>query len=364
MSDFKAISILTEQIKATGLTTLSRNQLTPTTGHLIWNSDDLEFQYYDGKQWIAVANTNTTTDNMIDTFTVPSIGGTYLIPLAIGGIESTLNQSIAIDGQPYQVLFENLLYPVQNPTFTNPFLTLSQNGADLYEVGQVISKNFSSVFDRGNINTTYTHQNANGVVQSTLYSGLPNSYILKDLDYITTLQTANTSSLSYNFSSQTCTVIEDLNEYTVITSYNIGNQPYNSRGQTYGNPLPAGNVESYISFYGTYPNFTNNTDVLVPVTKLSLSYLKQAITFTISFNEGTNKHTFDISDDYGSVMEIQAYNTVAGIYQALDIASFTTSTVTHTVQGNVLNYTRYTNNGPNRGSTQYKVLFWPNQGEG
>jgi len=356
MSDFKALSILTEQIKASGLTTLERNTLIPQTGHLIWNSENLEFQYYDGTQWVAIANTNTTTDNMIDTFTVPSIGGTYLSPLAIGGVESTEAQSIAFDGQPYQVLFETLLYPVQNPTFTNPSTTLTKDGNSLYEVGEIITINFAATFNRGSINTTYTHQDSSGTLKPTEYSGLPVGYVLKD-NSSTVLQTVNSTSLAVSFSAETLIVEEGSNIYNLDTTYSLGNQPYNSRGETFGAPLPSSTISSTASFNGTYPNFTNSTDVAVPVTKLNLTGLGSTITFTIGFTEGTNKHTFDIADDYGTVSKIQAYNSVAGAYQDLNMVSFTTSNVTQTVQGSVLNYTRYTNNGPNRGSTQYRILF-------
>lgn len=356
MSDFKAISILTEQIKATGLTTLERNSLTPATGHLIWNSEDLEFQYYDGSQWIAIANTNTTTDNMIDTFTVPSIGGTYLTPLAVGGVESTLSQSIAFDGQTYQTIIETLLYPVLEPTYTNPVNTLTYDGGSLFEVGETITKNFSATFDRGDIVTSYTHQDSDGNLQPTDYSGMPLSYILKT-SANSILQTTTSSLLAITFSAETIVVTSGTNTYNLETSYLEGNQPYNSRGIAVSSPLPAGSLNTSASFYGTYPTYTNEGDTASSNNKLGLTQLGFTITFTISFTEGTNKHTFDIADLYGSVSAIQAWNSVAGAYQNLSLSSFTTSNITKTLHGNTVNYTSYVNNGPNRGSTQYRILF-------
>jgi len=74
---------------------------------------------------------------------------------------------------------------------------------------------------------------------------------------------------------------------------------------------------------------------------------------------GGNKQTFDIRDTV-SITGIQFYNTISSNWEWLggsaanSLTQFTTSTTTHTVQGNVLNYTRFTHNQVTIGARQLR----------
>jgi len=114
---------------------------------------------------------------------------------------------------------------------------------------------------------------------------------------------------------------------------------------------------SYIFVWPWYATSINITTL----TKQSLQNGGNYYQVTAVAETDTDKHKTDFESNE-TITGIQFYNTVAGTWDWLNgnkVASltvFSTSNVTHTVQGAVINYTRYTHNDAKVGERQLR--FW------
>ena len=106
----------------------------------------------------------------------------------------------------------------------------------------------------------------------------------------------------------------------------------------------------------TYPYYAT-TDTISTYTKQPLTGLTNSYYQVDMVAEtDTEKQVIDFSNSHNTVTGIQFYNTVSGAWEWLNgsksasLSSFTTSGITHTVQGNSVNYTRYTHNSVKTGA--------------
>ena len=58
-----------------------------------------------------------------------------------------------------------------------------------------------------------------------------------------------------------------------------------------------------------------------------------------------------------SGVEFQQFNTLNGQWASISNSDFTASSVTRTVQGNVVNYTLYTKSALIGGAADYRIVF-------
>lgn len=276
----------------------------------------------------------------------------------IGGLPS--GTSVAqLEGKTYNEIFDELLFPTAFPTLTNPNNTFVDNVNNLQEIGASINITFTSGFDRGSISPQYN-------ATSPFRSGLPNSY-----EY-TGAQIAGT------FASTSLTDVRNASNYIVIqgnqswqgrVNYDAGVQPYDSKGNPYLSPLPAGNT-SYksVSLEGVYPLFATWENIITP-TKLDTLYSMISgnnIFFPLVNESGGNKHKFDIPVTWLTsrpLKGIQTYNTFAmqweyqGGSQTSSLTFWNTSGTSHIIQGNSISYLRYTYNGVDRGNIDIRLIF-------
>ncbi len=104
------------------------------------------------------------------------------------------------------------------------------------------------------------------------------------------------------------------------------------------------------SYVGTFPYYWTSANITT-LTKQSLSAIWSTY-FQIDMvaETGWNKYKADFETANIGITWIQFYNTVSGTWEwmgwskANSLALWTTSAVNHTVQGNVVSYTRYTHN--------------------
>ena len=68
------------------------------------------------------------------------------------------------------------------------------------------------------------------------------------------------------------------------------------------------------------------------------------------------KQKVDIPNAFSSITGLQQFNTLSNTWDAINLATFTTSAVTQTIQGQTVNYTRYTHNGSTIGARQLRFL--------
>ena len=245
-------------------------------------------------------------------------------------------------------MMDLMLYPELDPTLTNPSNTFSISPSGLREIGETITTiTLSATFSKGSINPQYTSA-------TPFRSGDPNTYVY------TGTGTSNNASTSLTDTElvTSYTVLQGSNSWTGAVSYNAGPQPKTSKDNDYDSPLSAGTTSAITrTITGVYPAFAT-TSAIGTLTKQSLQSMSTYIQVSMVAETGNgDKQTIDIPDAWNGgsgVSGLQQFNTLSGTWDSISLSSFTTSATTQTIQGNSVNYTKYTYNGSTIGARQLR----------
>ena len=241
-------------------------------------------------------------------------------------------------------MMDLMLYPELDPTLTAPSNTFTISPSGLREIGEVLSTvTLSATFSKGSISPAYG--------TTGFRSGDPNTYVY------TGTGTSNTSTtdLSDSINVTNYTVGIGANSWTGAVSYNAVPQPLTSKGNDYDSPLSAGTTPAITrTITGVYPPFAT-TSAIGTLTKQSLQVMTTYIQVSMVAETGNgDKQTIDIPDNWSSIQGLQQFNTLSGTWDSISLLSFTTSATTQTIQGNTVNYTKYTYNGSTIGARQLR----------
>ena len=254
--------------------------------------------------------------------------------IAVGGV--TLGSNL--QGKTALEILDTMLYPELNPTLTAPTASLSLSQSGLVEVGTVIGTlNMNATFNRGSISPQY---------------GASSPYRSGALDYFaytgSNITSSNTSSTPYALSNYT--VIVGSQTFNLVAYYLLGVQPLSNKGNNYSTPLAAGNVSaSQQTITGVYPVYATTSNITTQ-TKQSLLTHGSDITVSLVADSGANKQTVRIPQAWGTITVLQQYNTLSGTWDAIDLATFTKTSITVSS----VNYWEYVYNGSSIGSRQLK----------
>ena len=260
--------------------------------------------------------------------------------IAVGGIASNSTFS----NQTVTQMFDALLYPELFPTLSAPTHTFTSSVTGFREIGEVIGTiNFSAGFGRGSISPAYG--------TSGFRSGLPNTYNYTGVGLTSQVST----NLSDSRSISSYTVTSGAQSWTSSVSYDIGPQPLSSKGNSYSTPLAAGTTGSTTqTITGVYPVWAS-TATIGTMTKQSLQAMGASIDIPMVAESGGNKQAVEFPTGWGTITILQQYNTLSGQFDTIDLAAFTSSSVTETVQGQSVSYTRCEHNGSTIGA---RTLRW------
>jgi hypothetical protein len=294
---------------------------------------------------------NTTLDSSLE------------MPTAVGGYPA--GTTVAdLKGDTLIQLWDNLLFPTVNPTYVTPNNSFSDNVSSLQKVGAIISPQFTAAFNKGEIQIAGNFQDYR--------SGDPSSYIYTDPSSNTLLVQSNTSSLSDIQTISGYEVIIGTQTFTNQVIYDEGPQPLDNKGNPYGAPLPSGTTSSKsTSFEGVYPLFGTTSAINNPDSEQTLVSMISGnnIVFNMVAESGGNKQSFDIPDEWTgaptnrTLQGVETYNTVSGSWEyqggsaSNSLTYWTTSSTSHNVEGNTINYTRYTYNSVDRSNIQIRLKF-------
>jgi hypothetical protein len=266
--------------------------------------------------------------------------------IAVGGIQVGTTFSSVTTSQ----MFDLMLYPELFPTLTNPSSSFSLTQSGLREIGEVVTiLNFIAAFSRGSISPPYT--------TSGYRSGLPNTYV-----YVGTgLSSTTTTNLTDSKTVSSYTVLNGVQSWTCGVMYDAGEQPKSSKGNNYSSPLPSGTTSiSTQTITGVYPVFAT-TVLISTMTKQTLVLMNSTyIGVTMVAEDDSNKEKIDFPIVWSPITGIQFYNTVSSAWEwiggtkANSLLTFDITSVTNVIQGNIINYNRYTNNGAKIGSRQLR----------
>ena len=283
---------------------IKRSYVDPTTHHVIVVYDD-----------------NTTDD--WGEITVVGGGGELeddlTTSLTVGGISSGTTYET---GTKLEQLFRDMLNPVAYPTLTNPSASLSATGAKLLKKGATLNVTFTLTLNRGSINPAYG--------TSGYRSGIATSYTFDG-------ETQSTNTFAR-------TVSESKTSYNGTIAYEAGEQPKDSTGRNYNNPLPAGSVTSGNVTYEFVMPLWANTSNIGTIAELALvSKNTKQKDFAFPAQTVANPEVFDVPADW-VVTAVQVKNDLSGAYEDA-LAQFTVTDTTHNdASGASVNYKRYTFN--------------------
>lgn len=249
-----------------------------------------------------------------------------------------------LEGKTYDELFDGILFPTVNPTFSAPSASISlKNYTSTQEVGATAptSANFTTSFNAGAINLNGSKQANRAGAQDS-----ENSYIYvgnQNQELPETVALGNTS-------------------YYYHAAYAEGPQPKNNKGVDYSTPLAAGSVNSgAATVNGTYPWFASTATATAenPVVKQSLVAWNTTVgamstgNFTVQ-PSGTLTQVFKLPRQ---LKTLQQLNTVSGAMDTIGTGDYTETTETIDINGNEQTYYVYTYNGSTRGEVTLLAKF-------
>lgn len=236
----------------------------------------------------------------------------------VGGVTSGKTYSI---GTKLETIFRDMLDPVKYPTFVAPSATLAATGAKLLETGATLATTMTITLNRGSITPAYG--------TSGYRAGEATGYTLAGGES----QAENTFPV---------TVTSAKTSYQGSASYAAGEQPKDSKGNNYGEPLAAGTVNTNTISYEFVDAMWSNVSNISAIAKMSLvSRSAKQRDMVFPAQTVANPEVFDIPALW-TVTAVQVKNDLSGAFEDAS-AQFTVTDTTHNdAAGNSVNYKRYT----------------------
>lgn len=240
-------------------------------------------------------------------------------------------------GTMLEQIIRDMLNPVENPRLVDPSASLTATGEKLLEKGDILNTVVTVSFNRGQINPAYG--------TSGYRSGPATGYSLNGSAY------QDSNSFFY-------TITEEHTTLRGAVNYSEGEQPKNSIGEDYAEPLPAGNVRSSIISY-EYVNalWANTSDIQNVVKQALVSMSAKVKEFNFPAQTELYPEIFDVPADW-IITNIEVLNTLSNTWEDCS-TEFNTSNTTHNDAGdNPTDYIRYTDNrGYNAGARKVRIKW-------
>lgn len=268
---------------------------------------------------------------------------TLTTPNAVGGIAKGTKVS-ALEGKTFSEMFDELLFPTVNPTFTAPSASIAwKNYSATQEVGAAgpASANFTIGYNAGAINLNGVKQANRGGSHDSASSFI---FVNGDAENRTLPEAVALGNTTFAYRA----------------AFAEGPQPKNNKGGDYSSPLAAGTVDSaVITLNGTFPWYAS-TAAAGQLTKQSL-VAWNATAGAMSSGEFTvQPHTADAPQMFNlprKAASLQMYNTVAKAFETVALSDWTETSATEEINGVSHTYYTYSYNGEARGLVKLIVKF-------
>lgn len=255
----------------------------------------------------------------------------------VGGIPAG---SLYAAGEEVEKILRDLLNPLKNPAFTPPSASLAiTTGSSLQEKGATAAITFTLSLNRGKIDPPYG--------TSGYRSGAATEYSLNS----STPQSGNVFNVT--------DVSETNATFQGTIYYGEGEQPKDSHGQNYENPLVAGSVNSNtISIEFVDAIWSNAADITTIAKEPLISKSAKSKQFVFPPCTKVNPEVFDIPESW-NVSKVEVLSELSGKFEDCTSEFTPTTATTHNdAAGNPVNYKRYTDNrGYASGSRTIKVTW-------
>lgn len=264
-------------------------------------------------------------------------------PNAVGGIAKGTKVS-DLEGKTYAEMFDELLFPTVNPTFTAPSASIAwKNYSSTQEVGVdgPTAANFTTGYSAGAINLNGTKQANRGGAHDSA-----SSFIFVDGD-------AENKTLP-------STVALGNTTFAYRAAFAEGPQPKNNKGGDYSSPLAAGSVDSTaITLNGTFPWYAS-TVTAGELTKQSLVAWNTTAGAMSTGEFEVQPHTAAAPQMFSLprvAASLQMYNSVAKAFETVALSDWEMTSEEKTINGVSQTYYTYSYKGDARGAVKLIVKF-------
>ena len=283
----------------------------------------------------------------------------------IGGLSSGTTAG-TLKTKTLDQIFDTIFFPTQNPNITDPQIgiTLTGSPTGVKLVGTTLNYSVDISFPSNRNRVTLSgaswspEQPYTGDLSLAQYTLLGESSYNNFDSFSSWNNVAVKTGLSH-------VVTEGGNgNIKVRVRYSAGTfQPLDSVGDNFGSPFSATSTyysANSSSVEGVYPRFNNNSSGGQDQQTLQTSsqnniVINQAYQETASLRHGWEFPELIFT---GRTWVVQAFNELTNSYQDLDNQSqFTVTNTTKTINGNSVNYRKYTNTGSLSGNNNYRLRF-------
>ena len=310
---------------------------------------------YLGNEWISLSGINSepslaNSDDwmLISDNTQGDLEENVTTTIEVGASEAN---SLIPSGTSFTDYVKLVHQKVFNPTFTNPSFSLGKSVNNLQVINDSITFDLTFSFNRGQII---------GDIVGSIWN--PNT-VQDNRAGVATEYTIDGTAQSGSVLEVTKSITIGNNVYSASVDYAEGPQPLDSLGEDFSSPLASGTSPNRTtSIEGVFPLFATTSSISVSTQQSLLSMLNaNNIEKDLVAESGGNKQYFDIPDAWlnnRALTSVQFFNTVSGSFDTTNqLTSFTESVTTHTIEGETIDYTRFTNNGADRGAIKIKLIF-------
>lgn len=272
----------------------------------------------------------------------------------VGGLAS----GTSLEGKTIEEVLLMILFGVSDPTLTDPSLIV-RGGPALGVAGQAFNVTGQIEFNRGSISP------AHGT--SGFRAGLPISYSIND-------EIQLTQETVIDFSYQIDKLAKGNNSITIIVNYSEGEQPLNSLGGEFDKPLPAGQLSYTLTVVGQNPIYAGLVDgieINLADSYFDLTDISQGAGYLITSAaeiEFTDKWSISFPSEI-SIVGIKQYDILSQSWQwlggspAASLSYFNQTVIQRDINGELINYTTYSNALDQVGERQLKFYTILPEGE-
>jgi len=348
----------------------------PAAGLIVYDSDVNATYVYNGSNWVELGAGGGSGSNVYVSSILPD---TIEIPDTIGGFEQgTTVSQLNNANRTFSEMFDVLLFPTIEPTFTDPFATLTSTGLQaLYIIGSSQTFTLTTGANPGFLSNANGGPFAGYTAPAGPYAGqLLGAFITGATTPVLTISGTASQPVISNPTVSNYEVVQGTldNTWTLNLDFDGGPIPllFPSGAQDLTDRYLGGSASKSISIEGVFPYFlglssgANNYDTGTLVSYSAGTSINNGIQCNQNYDEtATIRHRIELPTDMvdGGTIQVWEFRTDTETYQNPNTFTWTETTVTRNIDagGGVtvpgISYTRLTKNGPTTGPVNYRVVF-------
>jgi len=350
----------------------------PAAGLIVYDSDVNATYVYNGSNWVELGAGGGSGSDVYVSSILPD---TIEIPATIGGFEQgTTVSQLNNANRTFSEMFDVLLFPTIEPTFTNPFATLtttSFNDGALFIIGSSQTFTLTTGANPGFLSNADGNPFGGYTAPAGPYAGqLLQASITGATTPVLTRSGTPSQPVISNPTVSSYTVVQGTsnNTWTLNLQFDAGPIPllFPSGAQDLSDQYLGGSASKSISIEGVFPYFlglssgANDYDAGTLASYSDGTSINNGIQCNQNYNEtATIRHRIELPTGMvnGRTIQVWEFREDVEEYQLPNVDTWTEATVTRNIDagGGVtvpgVSYTRLTKNGQITGPVNYRVVF-------